>query len=116
MPVYIVDNGLDYSDHLIYFLDSDEPQELVQQILTATDDGPDWGTRKTIIGVADAITWMDEVETVALAKFVCAYSLCKQPELTRKLPRHVIYAALAQDDNGLGWHQKLRDIAGDWCG
>lgn len=89
MTVYILDNGMDYSDHSIYFVESDWPEEAeVIRLLSYAH------TSYSLIGVG-AIAWRDPGSVESLANNITPYPktieriIAADPPVSRRLLAHL---------------------------
>lgn len=70
MSIAIIDNGREYSDHAIYFVELEHPLGEVLAALECMTE-PEWSGRSLrVVGTAESVEWLGDVGTTRLADAV----------------------------------------------
>ncbi len=87
--VYIIDNGGSYSGHIIWFVETEWPREIVEKCVTIAS-----GDSKYFIhylaAISDNMEWLGEIRKTSLEEYVCDYIFDSdatiKPGIEQRLP------------------------------
>ena len=75
-PCYIIDNGKDYSSHGIYFVDSEEPLDVLTALIkVAFNNG-----EAEVLGITKDISWLGGHPNTKLPEFLVNHAYYYYPD------------------------------------
>jgi len=102
--IYILDNGLPWSDHCMVFIQTNEPFHVINDLVTAlvATDYPSHNHWK-IVGESKDISWRDSNRTCTLAQWFPVDCIEDHPEIFHSMNKHFWKEVLTVNDKRDMW-------------